>query len=120
MQDEKEPKKANLPALDLSALNSIYTNPVQRNASGPEYISYNSRGRDFTARLSFNTGIFWIAGFASGGLYGFVEGWKTAASPNYKIRFNSVMNAISRRGSVLGSSLGILGSYEHILCMWIN
>jgi hypothetical protein len=111
MQDEKDSKKFNVPAMDLSALNSIYANPapVKNISSGPDFISHNARGRDFTARLSFNTGLFWIGGFASGGAYGFVEGWRTAASPNYKIRFNSVMNAISRRGSVLGSSLGILG-----------
>lgn len=111
MQDEKESKKLNVPALDLSALNSIYSNPTPTRTvgNGPEYIANNLRGRDFNARLSFNTGIFWIGGFASGGLYGFVEGWRTAASPNYKIRFNSVMNAISRRGSVWGSSLGIVG-----------
>ena len=38
-----------------------------------------------------------------------VEGWKGAANSNYKIRFNSVMNAFSKRGSALGNSLAIIG-----------
>jgi len=44
-----------------------------------------------------------------GGIYGVVEGWKGAANSNYKIRFNSVMNAFSKRGSALGNSLAIIG-----------
>lgn len=101
--------------IDLGALSPVFGVPNANRRSpapvnaGPEYIAYNTRGRDFYGRLSFNTGVFWIGGFTSGGLYGLVEGWKAAASPNYKIRFNSVMNALSRRGSVLGSTLGVIG-----------
>lgn len=86
-------------------INKLYRQPAQ----GPEFIPYNKRGRDFYGRLSFNMGVFWLGGFTGGGLYGFVEGWRNAASPSYKIRFNSVMNAVSRRGALLGSSLGVLG-----------
>mmetsp|Transcript_18027 Transcript_18027/g.30294 ORF Transcript_18027/g.30294 Transcript_18027/m.30294 type:complete len:195 (-) Transcript_18027:294-878(-) len=75
---------------------------------GPDYIQHSNRGRDPFARLSFNTGIFWLGGFLGGGAYGFVEGWRSASSPNYKIRFNSVMNAFSKRGSAVGNSLGII------------
>jgi hypothetical protein len=47
--------------------------------------------------------------FYQGGIYGVIEGWKGAANSNYKIRFNSVMNAFSKRGSALGNSLAIVG-----------
>jgi len=88
---------------------------------GPDYVPYNAKGRDSLARVSFNTGIMWLGGYVSGGLYGFVEGWRGAASPNYKIRFNSVMNAFSKRGSYLGNSLGIIGeSIALILLRNIN
>ena len=60
-------------------------------------------------RLFFNTGVCWLGGFLGGGGFGFAEGWRGAANPNLKIRFNSVMNAMSRRGSVAGNSLGIIG-----------
>lgn len=84
---------------------------------GPDYVPYNAKGRDSLARVSFNTGIMWLGGYVSGGLYGFVEGWRGAASPNYKIRFNSVMNAFSKRGSYLGNSLGIIGEYHIFKCL---
>lgn len=63
-------------------------------------------------RLFFNTGVCWLGGFLGGGGFGFVEGWRGAANPNMKIRFNSVMNAMSRRGSIAGNSLGIIGEYD--------
>lgn len=88
--------------IDLGKLNRPKT-------SQPDYIPYNSKGRDAFGRISFNTGVLWLGGFVGGGTYGFVEGWKGAASPNYKIRFNSIMNAVSKRGSYLGNSLGIIG-----------
>ena len=77
----------------------------------PDYIPFNTRGRDFMGRLFFNTGVCWLGGFGGGSGYGFVEGWRSAANPNMKIRFNSVMNAMSRRGSIAGNSLGIIGEY---------
>ena len=82
----------------------------KKSSGGPDYIQGSSKGgRDSFARVSFNTGVFWLGGFVAGGSYGFVEGWKGASSSNYKIRFNSIMNAFSKRGSFLGNSLGIVG-----------
>lgn len=75
----------------------------------PEFIPYNNRGRDIQGRIFFNTGVLWLGGFGLGGAYGFVEGWRNAVNPNYQIRFNSVMNALSRRGSMLGNRLGTVG-----------
>lgn len=94
--------------IDVNQVNPLYGKPSQR-AKGPEFIPYNKRGRDFYGRLSFNMGVLWLGGFTAGGAYGFVEGWRNAASPTYKIRFNSVMNAVSKRGASLGSSLGVVG-----------
>mmetsp|Transcript_30933 Transcript_30933/g.23010 ORF Transcript_30933/g.23010 Transcript_30933/m.23010 type:complete len:190 (+) Transcript_30933:39-608(+) len=92
------------PLPDFSKISPVYS---KRNAS-PDYIPYNKRGRDFYGRLSFNMGVFWLIGFGGGGMYGFVEGWRNAASPTYKVRLNSVMNAVSKRGAMLGSKLGII------------
>ena len=80
----------------------------------PDYIPFNTRGRDFMGRLFFNTGIYWLGGFCGGGAYGFWEGWRGAANPNVRIRFNSVMNAMSRRGSLAGNSLGIIGAFGSV------
>lgn len=94
--------------IDLDKLGSVYGMP-SKNSSGPEYIQSNPRGRDFFGRLYFNTGVLWLGGFSAGGALGFAEGWRNASSPNYKIRFNSVMNAFSKRGTILGNNLGIIG-----------
>jgi hypothetical protein len=88
-------------------INKLYKKPSQ--SSGPDYLPINNHGRDFYGRLTFNTGVLWLLGFTSGGLYGTVEGWRSAPNPAFKVRFNSVLNGIARRGSNLGSSLGVIG-----------
>ena len=93
--------------VDPRSIGSIYGMPSKNKE--PEYIPYNARGRDVTGRLFFNSGAFWLGGFTAGGIYGTYEGYTTAASPIAKIRFNSVMNAVSKRGSTLGNALGVLG-----------
>jgi hypothetical protein len=93
--------------VDPRSIGSIYGVPAK--SKGPDYIPYNARGRDITSRLFFNSGAFWLSGFTAGSLYGFQEGWRGAASPIVKIRFNSVMNAMSKRGSTLGNGLGVIG-----------
>ena len=94
--------------IDINKLGSVYGIPSQ-GKGGPDYIAANKNGRDIYGRLCFNTGVFWLGGFTAGGSFGFVEGWRKAASPNFKIRFNSIMNAFSKRGSTLGNAAGILG-----------
>ena len=95
--------------IDPNKIGSIYGIPSRNGSREPDYIPYNNRGRDIMGRLFFNTGTCWLGAFAGGGCYGFVEGWRGAANPNFKIRFNSVMNAVSRRGSTLGNAVGVIG-----------
>lgn len=87
-------------------------NPNSSRNSEPDYIPYNKRGRDFYGRLAYNTGVLWLGGYVAGGSYGFVTGWKNAANPNMKIRFNSVMNAFSKYGTSAGNGLGIIGKFS--------
>lgn len=106
-----EEKKSAFKPITLPDFGSIDLNkfgaPPKKNE--PEFILSNVRGRDLYGRLSFNTGVLWLGGFTAGSIYGTVEGLRNAGSTSYKVRFNSVMNGISKRGSTLGSSLGILG-----------
>ena len=47
------------------------------------------------------------------GLFLFIysaPGWSAATSPSARIRFNSVMNGVSKRGSKLGNAVGSIGS----------
>ena len=89
------------------SIGSMYGVPSKNKE--PEYIPYNPRGRDVTGRLFFNSGAFWLGGFTLGSIYGAKEGYSGAASPIARIRFNSVMNAMSKRGSHLGNNLGVIG-----------
>eukprot|EP01031_Cornospumella_fuschlensis_P038216 gene38216-46437_t len=107
---EKDRKSSfsNVNGLDMNKFAPLYQLPQQKRSTGPEYITSHNRGRDIMGRLSFNTGVLWLGGFVGGGAYGFVEGWRTAVNPTYKVRFNNVLNAVSKRGSSLGSSLGVI------------
>lgn len=79
----------------------------------PDFInSGNNRGRDIFGRLFFNTGGLWLLGYSAGGVFGAVEGYRTAVNPKWRIRVNSVVNAVSKRGSRIGNSLGIIGMFQ--------
>jgi len=96
-------------------------NKISRPISGPDYIPTPShRGRDIFQRLFFNTGGSFLFGFSSGGMYGCVEGLRTAVNPSLRIRLNSVINAMSKRGSKLGNALGIIGNrYQPDECIYV-
>ena len=86
----------------------IDMNKLSRQPEGPDFIPYNKRGRDIMSRTFQFTGICWLGGFSAGGVLGFMEGWRKAVNPSLKIRINSVMNNISRRGSFLANNLAVV------------
>lgn len=56
-----------------------------------------------------------FAGLALGGAWGFREGARRPlAVANTRLRINSILNAITRRGTFLGNSAGVLGPYSFI------
>lgn len=101
--------------IDLGKLGGgMNRSPSGGSRKEPEYIMNNAKGRDIGSKMFLNTGSFWLGGFAAGGLYGFAEGWRGAASPTLRIRVNSVLNGVSKRGSSLGNNLGVLSNNSHI------
>jgi import inner membrane translocase subunit TIM23 len=86
-----------------------YNNNNKQN-KGPDYInnSNNRKGRDPFSRISFTTGVIYLSTFTGGACYGLVEGWKSAVNPSLKVRLNSTLNAVSRRGSNLGNAGGVV------------
>lgn len=65
--------------------------------------------KDWTDDLSYGTGSVYLTGLAAGGAYGFAEGLRnTPASASAKLRLNSILNAVTRRGPFLGNSAGVL------------
>ena len=84
-------------SLDESALSDL---PGSRSA-------LPSRG--WSDDLQYGTGVTYLSALTLGGSYGMIEGLRrTPASAPPKIRLNSVLNSITRRGPFLGNSAGII------------
>ncbi|KAK9472012.1 Tim17/Tim22/Tim23/Pmp24 family-domain-containing protein [Dipodascopsis tothii] len=65
--------------------------------------------RGWTDDLCYGTGAVYLAGLGLGGAYGAVEGLRTApADAPSRIKVNSILNAVTRRGPFLGNSAGVL------------
>lgn len=65
--------------------------------------------KDWSDDLSYGTGAVYLTGLTIGGAYGFAEGLRnTPASASAKLRLNSILNAVTRRGPFLGNSAGVL------------
>ncbi|KAH7159909.1 Tim17/Tim22/Tim23/Pmp24 family-domain-containing protein [Dactylonectria estremocensis] len=64
--------------------------------------------RGFTDDLCYGTGITYLAGLSIGGAWGLQEGLRRSYGQPPKLRLNSVLNAVTRRGPFLGNSLGVV------------
>ncbi|KAK9369375.1 Tim17/Tim22/Tim23/Pmp24 family-domain-containing protein [Lipomyces kononenkoae] len=65
--------------------------------------------RGWSDDLCYGSGTMYMGGLALGGAYGLAEGLRQSpASTPAKLRLNSVLNAVTRRGPYLGNSAGIL------------
>ena len=64
--------------------------------------------RGFTDDLCYGTGATYLAGLALGGAWGMQEGLRKSANQPPKLRLNSVLNSITRRGPFLGNSAGVV------------
>lgn len=52
-----------------------------------------------------------------GGAYGVVEGLRHPAATTNRLRINTVLNAVTKRGPYLGNTLGVLGAWAAKICM---
>lgn len=65
--------------------------------------------RGWTDDLSYGTGMTYLSALSIGGLWGLTEGLKkTPPSASPKLRLNSVLNSVTRRGPFLGNSAGVI------------
>lgn len=53
-----------------------------------------------------------------GGAFGFYEGLRSSPSPAFKIRLNTVLNGMTRRGPFIGNSAGVMGK-KHDQCLFL-
>lgn len=64
--------------------------------------------RGFTDDLCYGTGISYLSGLTIGGAWGLQEGLRRSVDQPPKLRLNSVLNSITRRGPFLGNSAGVV------------
>ncbi|ETW79086.1 mitochondrial import inner membrane translocase [Heterobasidion irregulare TC 32-1] len=65
--------------------------------------------RGWSDDLCYGTGTMYLGGLALGGAWGVREGARRPlAVSNTRLRINSVLNAVTRRGTFLGNSAGVL------------
>ncbi|ORX47478.1 Tim17-domain-containing protein [Hesseltinella vesiculosa] len=65
--------------------------------------------RGWTDDLCYGTGTAYLAGLTLGGAVGLAEGLKKSSdAPNMKVRLNTTLNTITRRGPGLGNSVGVI------------
>ena len=64
--------------------------------------------RGFTDDLCYGTGITYLTALTLGGAWGVQEGLRRSAGQPPKLRLNSVLNAVTRRGPFLGNSAGVV------------
>ncbi|EMD38890.1 hypothetical protein CERSUDRAFT_47854 [Gelatoporia subvermispora B] len=65
--------------------------------------------RGWSDDLSYGTGTMYLSGLTLGGLWGFREGARRPlAVSNTRLRINSILNSVTRRGTFIGNSAGVL------------
>ncbi|KAF8630747.1 hypothetical protein AX17_005342 [Amanita inopinata Kibby_2008] len=65
--------------------------------------------RGWSDDLCYGTGTMYLSGLALGGAWGFREGARRPlAVSNARLRINSILNSITRRGTFIGNSAGVL------------
>ncbi|KAK9465742.1 Tim17/Tim22/Tim23/Pmp24 family-domain-containing protein [Lipomyces arxii] len=65
--------------------------------------------RGWTDDLCYGTGTMYMSGLTIGGTYGFMEGMRTSpANAPARLRINTILNSITRRGPFLGNTAGVL------------
>ena len=65
--------------------------------------------RGWSDDLCYGTGVTYLTALSMGGAWGLIEGLnRTPASAPPKLRLNSVLNSVTRRGPFLGNSAGVV------------
>ena len=65
--------------------------------------------RGWSDDLCYGTGVTYLAALSAGGTWGLIEGLnKLPPSAPPKLRLNSVLNSVTRRGPFLGNSAGVI------------
>jgi mitochondrial import inner membrane translocase subunit TIM23 len=64
--------------------------------------------RGWSDDLCYGTGVTYLTALTLGGTWGLIEGLNRSSAAPPKLRLNSVLNSITRRGPFLGNSAGVV------------
>ncbi|CZS93177.1 mitochondrial import inner membrane translocase subunit tim23 [Rhynchosporium agropyri] len=64
--------------------------------------------RGWSDDLCYGTGVTYLSALTLGGAWGLQEGLRRSGGQPPKLRLNSVLNAVTRRGPFLGNSAGVI------------
>ena len=76
--------------------------------------------RGFTDDLCYGTGVTYLSALSLGGAWGLQEGLRRSAGQPPKLRLNSVLNAVTRRGPFLGNSAGVIAIVYNCINSYIG
>lgn len=76
--------------------------------------------RGWSDDLCYGTGLTYLSGLTIGGAWGMQEGLRRSAGQPPKLRLNSTLNAITRRGPFLGNSAGVVAIVYNSLNSFIG
>ncbi|KAF3769929.1 Tim17-domain-containing protein [Cryphonectria parasitica EP155] len=76
--------------------------------------------RGFTDDLCYGAGVTYLSALTIGGAWGLQEGLRRSAGQAPKLRLNSTLNAITRRGPFLGNSAGVVAIVYNCINSYIG
>lgn len=117
-----DPNTVNVSSILSTPMDASQLHPLAGLDRGLEYLNIEDEtvsfmpgehgvipARDWTQDLCYGTGTVYLLGLGFGGAYGMAEGLRnTPANASFKLRLNSILNAVTRRGPFLGNSAGVL------------
>ncbi|KAJ2393991.1 Mitochondrial import inner membrane translocase subunit tim23 [Coemansia sp. RSA 2559] len=82
---------------------------------GPTHTGGVMPSRGWSDDLCYGTGTMYVMGLSTGGVWGFLEGMRSQHGHNFKLRLNSVLNSMTRRGPFVANSLGVLAMFYNTI-----
>lgn len=76
--------------------------------------------RGFTDDLCYGTGVTYLTALSMGGAWGLQEGLGRSMAQTPKLRLNSVLNSVTRRGPFLGNSAGVIAILYNCINSYIG
>ncbi|KAI9201793.1 Tim17/Tim22/Tim23/Pmp24 family-domain-containing protein [Polychytrium aggregatum] len=76
--------------------------------------------RTWSDKVCYGTGSAYLLGLSSGSVYGAFRGLKTAQGRSFNIRFNNVINTVTRYGPRYGNAMGVLTLSWSLMDTWFG